>query len=165
VSEPIREASSCDRPCRARPADRSLVAEARIARGGRDQTGPEPRLSVLGPQPKGAADNGGQERSPNVRGDRRSLTLWPAVLGWETGDGEFESPRVFLGGLRNRMLRDEPSKREAESCHRHRVAAGVGVPMGHRRQGDQTGRSQDRQGDLGGGITGGGSCWAASCSR
>jgi hypothetical protein len=40
------------RPCRARPADRSLVAEDRSAEGVRDQTGPDPR-SVLGPQPNG----------------------------------------------------------------------------------------------------------------
>jgi hypothetical protein len=31
-----------DRPCRARPADRSLVAEDRSAAGVRDRTGPEP---------------------------------------------------------------------------------------------------------------------------
>jgi len=30
-----------DRPCRARPADRSLVAEDRSARGVRDRTGPK----------------------------------------------------------------------------------------------------------------------------
>jgi hypothetical protein len=33
-----------DRPCRARPADRSLVAEDRSAEGVRDQTGPEPPM-------------------------------------------------------------------------------------------------------------------------
>ena|SRR5215216_191655 len=31
-----------DRPCRARPADRSLVAEDRSAEGVRDRTGPNP---------------------------------------------------------------------------------------------------------------------------
>ena len=31
------------RPCRARPADRSLVTEDRSAAGVRDRTGPEPR--------------------------------------------------------------------------------------------------------------------------
>ena len=36
------------RPCRARPADRSLVAEDRSAGGVRDRTGPDPR-SVLSP--------------------------------------------------------------------------------------------------------------------
>jgi hypothetical protein len=37
-----------DRPCRARPADRSLVAEDRSAEGVRDQTGPEaPMLTEL----------------------------------------------------------------------------------------------------------------------
>jgi hypothetical protein len=36
------------RPCRARPADRSLVAEARSAGGVRDQTGPEPAGTQLG---------------------------------------------------------------------------------------------------------------------
>ena len=36
------------RPCRARPADRSLVAEDRSARGVRDQTGPEPLMLVRG---------------------------------------------------------------------------------------------------------------------
>jgi hypothetical protein len=34
--------SGLDRPCRARPADRSLVAEDRSAEGVRDRTGPEP---------------------------------------------------------------------------------------------------------------------------
>jgi hypothetical protein len=34
-----------DRPCRARPADRSLVAEDRSAKGVRDRTGPKPRCS------------------------------------------------------------------------------------------------------------------------
>lgn len=78
---------------------------------------------------------------------------------------EFESPRLVLESLKDRMLRDEPmGKAEAESCHRHRVAAGIGVPTGRRRQ-DQKGRSQDRQGDLGAGITVGGSCWAASWLR
>jgi len=33
-----------DRPCRARPADRSLVAEDRSAAGVRHQTGPEPPM-------------------------------------------------------------------------------------------------------------------------
>jgi hypothetical protein len=32
------------RPCRARPADRSLVAEDRSAGGVRDRTGPEPPM-------------------------------------------------------------------------------------------------------------------------
>jgi hypothetical protein len=42
------------RPCRTRPADRSLVAEDRSAGGVRDRTGPDTR-SVLGPWRAGAA--------------------------------------------------------------------------------------------------------------
>jgi hypothetical protein len=34
-----------NRPCRARPVDRSLVAEDQSAAGVRDQTGPEPTLA------------------------------------------------------------------------------------------------------------------------
>jgi hypothetical protein len=50
------------RPCRARPAGRSLVAEDRSAGGVRDQTGPNP-LSVLGPWAPGPQ---GRERSATV---------------------------------------------------------------------------------------------------
>jgi hypothetical protein len=32
--------AGCDRPCRAQPADRSMVAEDRSAAGRRDRTGP-----------------------------------------------------------------------------------------------------------------------------
>jgi len=44
------QGSRLDRPCRARPADRSLVAEVRSAGGVRDQTRPGSSRSVLGPQ-------------------------------------------------------------------------------------------------------------------
>ena len=44
---PDRQVASCTaqrlhQPCHARPADRSLVAEDRSARGVRDRTGPDP---------------------------------------------------------------------------------------------------------------------------
>jgi hypothetical protein len=52
------------RPCRARPADRSLVAEDRSAAGVRDQTGPEP---LVGPcWVRGAPGPGGHKWSPTV---------------------------------------------------------------------------------------------------
>jgi hypothetical protein len=40
----VRTFRGSDRPCRTRPADRSLVAEDRNAGGVRDQKGPEPRV-------------------------------------------------------------------------------------------------------------------------
>jgi hypothetical protein len=70
-------------------------------------------------------------------------------------DVEFGSP-TWAFGPQGRSLRVELiSEEEAASWHRHREAAGIGVPTGHRRQ-DQKGRRPDRQGDRGGGITVGG---------
>jgi hypothetical protein len=71
-----------DRPRRARPADRSLVAEDRSAGGVRDQTGPEPRSVRAGSAAEGrTVDNSGQERTPNLHRNRRSSHLQPPDLG------------------------------------------------------------------------------------
>jgi hypothetical protein len=60
-----------DRLCRARPADRSLVAEDRSAAGVRDQTGPG-----LGPcWVRGAPGPQGHERSPTVTNDEENLQV------------------------------------------------------------------------------------------
>jgi hypothetical protein len=57
------------RPCRARPADRSLVAEDRSAAGVRDRTGPD-----LGPcWVRGAPGPQGHERSPTVTNGEENL--------------------------------------------------------------------------------------------
>jgi hypothetical protein len=64
-----------DRPCRARPADRSLVAEDRSAEGVRDRTGPTPMLTRLltgraaTPRDERVQDGTMLRRSP-------SLTTW-----------------------------------------------------------------------------------------
>ena len=67
----LRDRRTClsqeDRPCRARPADRSLAAEDRSATGVRDLTGPDPtpsrtavELGHIGATAEGsAADNHG----------------------------------------------------------------------------------------------------------
>ena len=54
VGEPWHEGGQgLYRPCRARPADRSLVAEDWSAACGCDRTRPKPPRSALGPQPNG----------------------------------------------------------------------------------------------------------------
>src|SRR5215207_9320793 len=63
-----RLVEACIGPCRARPADRSLVAEDRSARGVRDRTGPEPLPRRLRGLPT-------RQSSP-----RTGLTLGPS---WE----------------------------------------------------------------------------------
>ena len=72
-----------DQPCRARPADRSLVAEDRSAGGVRDQTGPGTLWSLawstFGPHAIGTERFLG---SPAVHRSRRS-----PVRSWETGRG------------------------------------------------------------------------------
>jgi hypothetical protein len=58
--------SGLDRPCRARPADRSLVAEDRSAGGVRDQTGPgraQPERGLPAQEPTSCAPVGGSAGS------------------------------------------------------------------------------------------------------
>jgi hypothetical protein len=66
------------RPCRTRPADRSLVAEDRSAGGVRDRTGPAPR-SALGPWRTGTT--GARAVSNGPKGQRGTAGYRPSNLG------------------------------------------------------------------------------------
>jgi hypothetical protein len=61
--------AGCERPCRAQPADRSLVAEDRSAAGVRDRTEPDPMLTELltGPSANGR-DRGVRGRHKKAAG-------------------------------------------------------------------------------------------------
>jgi hypothetical protein len=75
------------RPCRARPADRTLVAEDRSAGGVRDRTGPEPAALRVALVRAGSVRHreplvlGGHERSRPLEENRRSAHLHGQVLG------------------------------------------------------------------------------------
>ena len=74
-------------PCRARPTDRSLVAEDRSTEGLRDQTGPEPPVHGACTRSRQVGESNGNERSPKVARSRMS-TRQPShdlVALWETG--------------------------------------------------------------------------------
>jgi hypothetical protein len=70
-----------DRPCRARPADRSLVAEDRSAGGVRDPTGPEELPRVLpGSCPRDGGHRG--RASPSGRGGANGATVCEGYPRW-----------------------------------------------------------------------------------
>jgi hypothetical protein len=113
------------RPCRARPADRSLVAEDRSARGVRDQTGPHPR-SVLGPWRTGTtgarAVTYGHHRSRGTTGRRAS----------RSGSSHNADRRIRLWSLRRHVTpsdRLEPVEAHHRTSHQHKGEPPPGIPI------------------------------------
>ena len=84
--EPCCSTRRLDRPCRDRPADRSLVAEDRSAGGVRDRTGPDPAVDLAlvragSARHREATVPAGHERSRPVRRKCRSPHLPGQDLG------------------------------------------------------------------------------------
>jgi hypothetical protein len=84
-----------DRPCRAWPADRSLVAEDRSAIAVRDRTGPEPAVIVVAWSAPGPHGFGNRWSSAGTSGhDGHAKTAGHAAATATTSHGEAQWGRV-----------------------------------------------------------------------
>jgi hypothetical protein len=114
------------RPCRARPADRSLVAEDRSAEGVRDLTGPHPR-SVLGPWRTGTTEarvvSSGHHMQRGTTGARRPVPLSWAPVPVQSGILAHKRDEVPWG--HNQGVYPIGSPREHPLCQHHLRHCGV----------------------------------------
>jgi hypothetical protein len=126
-----------DRPCCARPADRSLVAEDRSAAGVRDRTGPEP----LGPcwvrGAPGHRGTSGQQRAQRATRNRRSAGRQLRQLARRQRPDQIVVPKAGVrvphptaAGLRPLSTRQVVTEdRPHPSRIRHQIDCALIIPM------------------------------------